>query len=136
MTNNVYNSNANVILRITDAENNSAHTKILKIELLGSYINSIVRKSHSAIETRKKINTNDKQVIIKGIVITKQRVTHTKIKIIRLEIDNFIGNYCKNIDSDNVIKDIIEKKMQSQLIAKLRKIVPISKLEIKKIELN
>ncbi len=137
LTNNVYNSNANVILRITDAENDSAHTKILRIELLDSYINSIVRKAHSAIETRMKINTQDSRgITIKGIIITKQRVAHTKIKGLRNEVNNFIIQYCKNLDSDAVIKDVIEKKMQSQLIAKLRKIVPISKLEIKKIELN
>ncbi|MCL4381056.1 MAG: hypothetical protein M1331_01190 [Candidatus Marsarchaeota archaeon] len=137
LTNNVYNSNTNVILRITDAENDSAHTKILRIELLDSYLNSIVRKAHSAIETRMKISTRDsKEITIKGIVITKQRVAHTKIKGLREEVNDFISHYCKNLDSDAVVKDIIEKKMQSQLIAKLRKIVPISKLEIKKIELN
>ncbi|MCL4383530.1 MAG: hypothetical protein M1168_00455 [Candidatus Marsarchaeota archaeon] len=137
LTNNVYNSNTNLILKIIDVANQSAHTKILRIELQDSYINSIVRKDHNAIETRTPVVSKDNnKIIIKAIAITRQRVANTKIKEIRKEMNNNIEEYCKKLDSDSIVKAFVERKFHSELINKLKKIVPISKVEFKKIELN
>ncbi len=137
LTNNIHNSNTNLILKIINTNNESAYTKILRIEMQEGYINSIVRKEHCAIEVRTPITAKDNnKVIIKGIVITRQRVAHTKIQTIRHEMNQFIEEYCKNIDADDIVKAVVEKKLQLQLINKLKTIVPISKLEIKKLELK
>lgn len=101
------------------------------------YINSIVRKDHCAVEVRTPIKTkDDKKIVVKGIIITRQRIAHTKIQILRHEMNQFIEEYCKTTNTDDIIKAIIEKKLQVQLVNKLKRIVPISKLEIKKLELK
>jgi len=101
------------------------------------YINSIVRKEHCAVEVRTPIKTkDDNKIVVKGIIITRQRVAHTKIQILRHEMNQFIEEYCRTTNIDDIIKAIIEKKLQIQLVNKLKRIVPISKLEIKKLELK
>ena len=60
----------------------------------------------------------------------------TKIIGIRKEADAFIGSYFSENDADSVIGSILEGKMQAELASKLKHIAPVSKVEVRKLEVK
>jgi ribosomal protein S3AE len=95
----------------------------------------LVRRYTTAIYTVDKIKDKDgKDVVLKLIAVTANRVTTPKKKGIRAELVKFGREYASNLSSDELVKAIIDGSLQSEAKKRANKIAPISKLEVKKVE--
>jgi ribosomal protein S3AE len=137
LTNNPQNSYMNLFFKITDVQGDKAQTTLVKMELLFSYIRTLVRKYRSVSLAVVKGKSNDNlAIIIKPIVVTAHRETHTRIRGIRKEMSEMLASYIRENDSETIVKSIIEGKLQHDLFAKLRHIAPLGKIEIKRLDIS
>lgn len=113
-----------------------AHTKLIQISQLYSYIRSLVRRYRSVATLVLPVESRDgTKMVVKLLVITRSRTTHSRIVGIREEMNTLILNLFKENDANSIINSIIEGKMQAELAAKLRHITPLNKIEVKTLEM-
>ncbi len=137
LTNNPQNSYTNLFFKITDIQGDKAQTSLVRMEILFSYMRTMVRRYRSVSLAVVKGTTKDgKAVVLKPIVVTAQRNTNTRVSGIRKEMTAQLSAYITENDSDAIVRSIIEGKLQHELFAKLRHIAPLGKVEIKRLDIN
>jgi ribosomal protein S3AE len=76
------------------------------------------------------------EMVVKILVITRSRTTHSRILGIRKEMNTLVADFFKENDSNAAISAVIEGKFQAELASKLRHIAPLNKVEVKKLEVK
>ncbi|MGC8586424.1 MAG: hypothetical protein ACP5K5_02675 [Candidatus Micrarchaeia archaeon] len=137
ITHNPSHAYTNAKFKIVNIEGNAAHTKLVEMEQLNSYIRSLVRRYRSIAYTVQKLEAKDgTKLVAKMIAITRGRTTHSKIRGLHKEMEEFVDSFVKNSDLGSLINAINEGRLQTELTAKLNHIAPISKVELKKLEVH
>jgi small subunit ribosomal protein S3Ae len=137
LTRNPSHAYTNVVLKVTEVNGNAAHTKLISISQLHSYIRSLVRRYRSVASLVLPVTTRDgTQMVVKALVITRSRVTHSRVVGIRKEMAVLAASFCKENDTNDVINAILEGKFQSTLASQLKHIAPLNKIEIKKLDIK
>lgn len=137
LTRNPSNAYATVTLKVIDVNGNAAHTRLVSISQLYSYIRSLVRRYRSVATLVLPVQSKDGiNMVVKMLVITRARTTHSRITGLRKEMNTIIQDYFKDNDSNSAITAIIEGKFQAGLAAKLRHIAPLNKVEVKTLEVK
>jgi small subunit ribosomal protein S3Ae len=136
LTHKPQHSISNVIMRVESVNGDSAHTKLVMIEEVYSYIRSLVRRyrSVSSVVVPVKSSSGD-SFVIKAMAITKERTAASRLKAIRKIIEERIKELSAENSSDWIVKSVIEGTMQADLHEKANKIAQIGKIEIRKIEI-
>jgi ribosomal protein S3AE len=125
----------NVTLKVESVSGNVAQTKLVTMQQLQSYIRSLVRRGRSVADSVLTLKTSDGvSVTLKMIAITSARAAHSDVRSIRKGMNDYLTTYVKNKDFDTLVKQIIEGRMQADMAGKLRKIIQISKVEVRKLE--
>ncbi len=137
LTRNPSHAYTNVTLKVIDVNGNAAHTKLVSISQLYSYIRSLVRRYRSVATLILPVKSKDgNSMVIKMLVITRARTTNSRIVGIRQEMTNIATNFFKENDANDAINAIIEGKFQAELAAKLRHIAPLNKIEVRRLEVS
>lgn len=137
LTRNPSNAYTNVVLKVTDVNGNAAHTKLVEISQLYSYIRSLVRRYRSVASLVLPVVTKDgEKMVVKLLVITRSRTTHSRIVGIRKEMNDIVINTFRESDANPIINSIIEGRFQAELAAKLKHITPLNKIEVKTLEMK
>jgi small subunit ribosomal protein S3Ae len=137
LTKNPSHAYTNATFRVTDVNGNAAHTKLVSISQLYSYIRSLVRRYRSVATLVLPVKTKDgTQMVVKMLVITRARTTHSRISGIRKEMVAHATSFFSENDSSDAINAIIEGKFQAELAAKLKHIAPLNKIEVKTLEMK
>ncbi|MDE1865891.1 MAG: hypothetical protein KGH94_04625 [Candidatus Micrarchaeota archaeon] len=137
LTHNPSHAYTNVVLKVVDAEGSAAHTKLVSINLLYSYIRSLVRRYKSIATSVLPVSSKDGTgMVLKMLAITRQRSTHSRIRGIREEMNERALAYAKETNATDMINSIIEGKFQAEMAAQLRHITPISKIEVRALEVK
>jgi ribosomal protein S3AE len=137
ITHNPTHAYTNVVLKVTEIKGEAAQTKLIRMELLSSYLRSFVRRYRSVSNAVIKVTTKDgTSAVIKLIAITRARAEHTKIVGVRREMTDFTLNYFKENDIDSIVNAIIEGKFQAEVVSKLHHITDLNKIEVRKLEIG
>lgn len=137
ITHNPQHAYTNITFRTIEISGASANTKLVEMTELYSYIRSLVRRYRSIASSVLPVSSKDgTQMIVKLLVVTKQRTGHSKILGMRKEMNSLTAEYFKGNDYGAVINAIIEGKFQSDLAGKLEHIAPINRLEVRKLEVK
>ncbi len=137
ITNNPSHAYTELVLKVTDVNGEAAHTKVLRIEQLYSYIRSLVRRYKSVSDGVFDVSTSDGiKEVAKVLIITRGRTAHTKLVGMRKEAKVFLEAYFKEKTLKEAIDSVIDGKLQGELGAKVAHIAPVSKVEIKKFEVK
>ncbi len=137
LTKNPSHAYTNVVLKITEVKGDAAQTKLVRIELLQSYMRSFVRRYRSVSSAVIPVTSKDgASAVVKLIAVTRSRAAHTKISGVRREMSDFTKSYFAENDMDSITGAIIEGKFQAELGAKLGHITDLNKVEVRKIELK
>ena len=136
LTHNPSHAYTTVKLKITGVNGNAAETKLVSMEQLTSYIRSLVRKYRSIASLVQPAKAKDNvDMVLKLIIITRERTASKKISGIRKEASLLTKNYITENDSNAVVSAILEGKFQAEMAAKLNHIAPLSKIEVRKLEI-
>jgi ribosomal protein S3AE len=123
-------------LKVISVNGNSAQTELQYLEQTYSYLHSLVKRHSSAIYTVDKLkDSSGKPIVLKLLVITRNKITTTKRKAIRKKISELSKEIVSKKEGSEIVKDIIEGNFQKECIKNVNNIADIFKLEIKKIEI-
>ncbi len=137
LTHNPQNANVNLVLKVSGVEGDKATTKLMSMELLFSFIRTLVRRYKSVSMAVIRARTKDGiDVAVKPMAITIQRSTASRLDGMRAEMVEFVRGYVEENDADSIVKAVMEGALQQEIHAKLEHIAPISKAEIRKLELE
>ncbi len=135
ITKNPAHSFMNVGLKVKRIDSNAAHTEIKYLENNYGYIHSLVKRYKSAIYTVDNVKDKDgKALVVKLLAITSGRIPTPKRTGIRKELSKFAVAYTSSLNGEEFLKSVIEGKLQEEGLKVIKKIAPISKLEVKRIE--
>ena len=135
LTKNPSHAYTNVVLKVTEVKAEGAQTKMVRLELVSSYIRSFVRRYRSVSNAVIPVTTKDGvRATVKLIVVTRRRTAHTKIMGLRKEMELFVARFFQENDIDAAVQAIIEGRFQAELGAKLDHVADLSKVEVRKLE--
>jgi len=137
LTHNQSHAYTSVTLKVISVSGEAAQTRLVKIELVSSYIRSLVRHYRSVSSAVVPVSTRDgTKVIVKLIAVTRARTAHTKIVGLRKEMVEFTQGYFRENDVAPIISSIMDGKFQDALSNKLKHITDLNKIEVRKLEIN
>ena len=125
-------SNLRLTFQVTEIKEDKALTEAIKYEMLSNFINRIVRKKKSKMDTSQKLKTKDnKEVIMKTIIITRTKVKGGITTTLKNEALKLIEDSVKKESFNKMFDSIISYSFQKYLKDSLKKITPIQAVEIK-----
>jgi len=122
---------------IIKADKEKAIATVKELRALGFFIRRMIRKGTDYVEDSFKVNCEDAQIQIKPFLITRKKVSRAVKNALRKESKEYLESYVKSKKFDELVKEIIENKLQKPMSLKLKKIYPLALCEIrvlKKIE--
>ncbi|MGC8676427.1 MAG: hypothetical protein ACP5T3_02850 [Candidatus Micrarchaeia archaeon] len=135
ITHNASHSFMTVGLKINQAMNNVANTQVVFLESQFSYLHSLVRRHSDALYTYDKLKSKDgSSVIAKLLLTTRSKATASQKRALRRALTAFLQDYASKHTRDELIKSMLSSEMQSEGHKQLNKVLPLAKLEIKRVE--
>lgn len=107
--------------------------EIKKLSLLSFYIRRMMRKSISYVEDSFSAPSKNNKLRIKPFMITRKKVSRAVRKALRNQGKEFLIEYIKDKDTDEIFSDILSNKLQKALSLKMKKIYPLALCEIRQI---
>ncbi|MBW3004321.1 hypothetical protein KY310_00620 [Candidatus Woesearchaeota archaeon] len=113
----------------------------LLTEMIGYKLNTaatkrLMRRNRSKIDDSITYKTaDDKKVRIKPLIVTRGRAQGGTKAALRKQMKDFLAKTVEKTSFENLLKDIIHKKLQKSISDALRKTYPIAGSEIRNIEL-
>lgn len=104
------------------------------LELSTSYIRRMMRKRSNYVEDSFIAKCADIRATIKPFLITRKKVSRVVRKNLRNTAKEFITEYIKEKDYNQVCNEILSNELQKTMLPKLKKIYPLSFCEIRKFE--
>ncbi len=105
-----------------------------KMELVMAYIRRMMRKKVDYVEDSFKAQCKDIRVTIKPMLITRKRVSRVVRKNLRNTTKEFLLEYLKNKDYNEICEELLESTLQKQMLIKLKKVYPLSFCDIRVFE--
>ncbi len=102
-----------------------------KMELVKSYIRKMMRKRISYVEDSFRINCSDIRATIKPLLITRKRVSRAVRKNLRNTTKEFLTDYAKEREYNEVCIELVNGTLQKTMLPKLKKIYPLSFCDIR-----
>jgi len=135
MTRKLKGKSMNLIFKIkVDNDKAIAHPK--KLILMPYFIKHMLRKNISYVEDSFKAETKESNIIIKPFLMTRKTVSRAVRRTIRNSARNWIMDYCKTKNDDELFEDILSGDLQKPLSIKLKKIYPLALCEIRVLEIK
>jgi small subunit ribosomal protein S3Ae len=125
-----------VKLRVTGTKGFSAQTTVLEVELSRAYINSQINPGSDLIENVFKTKTSDEKAVrVKTIMFGRGKVTSEQKKVIRKLAEEVISTTAEKNDYDHFVQEVVFGKIGSLIFNKAKKLVPLGRVEVRKLEL-
>jgi ribosomal protein S3AE len=97
-----------------------------KMELVKAYIRRMARKRTNYVEDSFRANCADIRVTVKPLLITRKRVSRAVRKNLRNTCKEFILDYLKQKDYNEICQELLDTTFQKALLPKLKKVYPLS----------
>jgi ribosomal protein S3AE len=102
------------------------------IDLSTPYIKRMMRKRVSYIEDSFKAKCANIRVTIKPFLISRKKISRAVRKNLRNTAKEFITEYIKEKDYNEICQEILDGTLQKTMLPKLKKIYPLSFCDIRK----
>ena len=127
----------NVRLRVSEIRGRTAYTKFIGHEIAREYIQTMVRRGREKLDVVfPAVSKDGIEFSVKAVVITEFRCSAAQKTAVRNEIVKVLKEKAKNEDFGKFILSVLYGKAAQEAGAKLRKIVPIRRVEIRKTQLK
>jgi len=97
-----------------------------KLELVKSYIRRMMRKRIDYVEDSFSARCLDVKAIIKPFLITRKRVSRAVRKNLRNTTREFLMDYVKDREYNDICQELMAGILQKTLLPKLKKVYPLS----------
>lgn len=138
LTNDYSNQNPykKLIFRVERVAGDNAYTKFYRYEITRDYLNSLTRRRTSKVEDVIDVETTDGYKIrVKPVVFTIKRCRTSQRKAIRAIMKEIILEKGKQANFIQYLQECVLGKIPSDIYKNAKKIYPLRRVEIRKIEL-
>ena len=133
LTRNVRLHGIHVKLKIHDVSSKKAITTVEDYEILPSMLKRYVRRNRTRLDDSFVIQTKDEiNVRIKPIVVTAFQSKGDVNKNLKKTMRELIAKRTANSSYDDFVSDVINHKLQTDIIKKLTKVYPVKYFEIRR----
>ncbi len=109
LTHNPQHSATNVMIKVIDVNGDAAHTKLIMMEEVYSYIRSLVRRYRSVSSAVVPVTAKDSiPIVLKVIAITRSRTTASRLRAIRKQMEETIRGFTAENDANSIVQSVID----------------------------
>ncbi len=135
LTGDMKNQNINLGFRVMAVKNNEGFAEIWSYELMPAHIRKMVRRKRDKLDDSFVLETKEKmKLIVKPMLLTNTPTTSSVQRDLRREMRNLMIRMFKSLDYEDIIRNIILRKIQNSLIKELNLVTPIRACEIKTLQ--
>ena len=132
LTNDPKRQNVNIHFKVFGIEDNKAKTSIIGYQIIPSSVKRFVRRNSEKIDLSFNCETADNVFLrIKPLVITKADVKGSTAAKLRNNVTAFLAKTIKKMTYDELISDLISRKLHENMRQTLNKIYPLKVCEIR-----
>jgi len=125
-----------VFLKVVGTNGFNALTTVREVELSRAYVSSQANPGSDIIDHVFKTTTSDgKNVRIKVLMFTRGKIHADKKKMLRKMSEESIVETVSKLDYDHTVQEVVFGKLGSVIFNKGKKLVPLGRVEIRKLEL-
>ncbi|HDD36179.1 MAG TPA: 30S ribosomal protein S3ae [Archaeoglobus veneficus] len=138
LTNDYSNQNPykKLIFKVYRVAGNNAYTKFHRFELTREYLNSLTRRRTSKIEDVIDVTTIDGYTLrVKPVAFTVKRCKTSQKRAIRAIMRDIVLNFGSSKKFVQFLQECVLGKVPSEIYKNAKKIYPLRRVEIRKIEL-
>lgn len=127
--------NVSVSFKIVGVQNDMVTTELTGYKLLPAAAKKMMRRKRNKIEDSFIVESADKKIIrVKPLIVTRGNTTGSVLATMQKLERAFIAKMISQSDVDSLIRDIVQKKLQSSLSQLLRRLYPVGACEIRMLE--
>ena|SRR3989344_2564472 len=135
ITKDVKLQNLKMKFRVNEVKEKKAYTEVKGYELVSNYVKRVIRAGRSRVDDSFTVSTKDNiKVRIKPLILTKYKAQKNVLKELRNTIRKDFVEYVQRETYEKFVFDLVSKKLQRDVRAKLNKVYPVSVVEIRLME--
>ncbi len=124
-----------VHLKVKEIKGKTAYTALVGHELIRSYLRTIVRRRMSLVDDVVVVQTKDGiNTSVKSAVVTANKISGATRIAIRKVVEEFLREAAAKKTYDQLMQEVLFKKLSSEIYKKVKVIAPIKRVEIIKTE--
>ncbi|MBR9679445.1 MAG: 30S ribosomal protein S3ae [Candidatus Altiarchaeota archaeon] len=125
-----------LLFEVNQVSGKKAKTRLTGFEVMGGYLRSVVQRRRTKIDGVFEFKTKDDiKIRVKCVAITF-RVCHTEqAKAIRNKIQEILNHKFEQTEFRDLLNDLLNRQIQNNIKDEVRKIMPLSNMEIGKLEI-
>jgi|SRR3989338_435763 len=132
LTNDSKKQSTNLRFRINEYKNNVLYTELVGLRIQVAQLKRITRKQKDKIEDSFVCITKDNiKIRLKPILVTKTKVTNSKLTSLRKNVRDLVSGIAKNSSYSQLMMNIINNDIQKHIRNNVSKILPIANCIIK-----
>ncbi|MBE8540610.1 30S ribosomal protein S3ae [Geoglobus acetivorans] len=138
LTNDYSNQNPykKLVFKVYRVAGENAYTKFHRFELTRDYLNSLTRRRTSKIEDIVDVRTADGYIIrVKTVAFTVKRCQSSQKRVIRKVMNEIVKDKASKLNFVQFLQEAILGKIPSEIYREAKKVYPLRRVEIRKIEL-
>ncbi len=135
ITNNIRQQHINLFYKVEKIEGEKGIAEWKGYELNSAYVKRYVRRRTTRIDHSFVIKTKDEKLMrVKPLIITRNKISSTLKSEIRKAAIAFLVERLTKMNKDEILGEIINKKITNDLKNELKKYSPIKVVEIRSIK--
>ena len=124
--------NVNIHFKVVEIDDNNAKTNVMGYEIVPSTVKRFVRRDSLKMDISFTCETADNVLLrIKPLIVTKSDVKGSVAAKLRNSAISFLIKTIKKMGYDEIINDLITRKLQNSMKENLNKIYPLKTCEIR-----
>ena len=132
LTNDTKRQNINIHFKVVEIDGDKAKTSIVGYQIIPSTVKRFVRRNSEKMDLSFACDTADNVFLrIKTLVITKADVKGSTAAKLRKNIISFLVKTIKKMTYDELINDLIARKLQDSMRQNFSKMYPLKVCEIR-----
>ncbi|MEM3555248.1 MAG: 30S ribosomal protein S3ae [Candidatus Micrarchaeia archaeon] len=136
LTGDISHSYVSLKFKVNDVKGKTAYTTFVGHEISPSYLKTLVRRRRDVVGEVVDVETKDGvKMRLKLQIFTAKRVSSSARTDLRKNSREEMINRAKELDSQQLIQEIVFGKFSAHLFNKLKKICPIKRIEVRKTEI-
>ena len=132
LTSDVKRQNVNIHFKVVEIDNNKAKTIIIGYEIIPSSVKRFVRRASKKMDISFTCETADNVFLrVKPLVVAKANIKGSIAAKLRNSVINNLTKNIKKMQYEEIISELILRKLQESLRDNLKKIYPLKVCEIR-----
>lgn len=132
LTNDVKKQNIKVRFIINNISENKATADFIGHELVSSLVKRVVKRAKSKIDDSFIVETKDNiKIRVKPLVLTKTKAAHSVLTRLRSKIRETLTVNFKKYTYDELVQQLLNQEVHKLLKEQLKKIYPVSVVELR-----